>query len=247
MKTMRFICLMFVGVLLFGDIMYEMTTTTKSIMGKGKGAGLFSRAFIKGDASKTEMGEAGGPVKMITIVRLDKKLMWLLTPDKKTYTETSLPVKTASSAKEDTLAQVPEINIQKTAEKKMILNKECEKVIITMKSAGAKGGGFSLTQTMWVTKNFPAGKEIKDYNNKFMELAGVSGSGMAGKSDRSQKEFQRKINEIDGFPLEVDLDMTTEGGPMKFTMTTHSVVTKIDASSINISMFELPAGYKLTK
>jgi thymidine phosphorylase len=71
-----------------------------------------------------------------------------------------------------------------------------------------------------------------------------SKSGMMA-DKKSFEEFQNKINEIEGFPLELDLEVIVASEQMSFSMKTHSVVTKIDAKPINNKVFEIPAGYSL--
>lgn len=243
MKLYRIAILLIAVVSLYGDVMYE---ATMSNAGKGAGKSAVLRSYIKGDLSRAEMGDVSGKSNegMIVITRLDKGVVWMLNPQSKTYSELKFAdlKKLQQGAGGDTI--VPKIGIQKTAESKKVLNMQCQKVVVSAEAKSTKGG-TKYVQTMWIAKNVPGAKEITAFQKKMFEqgFGGQAGGG----GNKAMLAFQKKISELDGFPLISDLDIKVEGGPMSFDMKTHTEVTKIDTKSLSPSLFELPAGYKTNK
>ena len=112
-----------------------------------------------------------------------------------------------------------------------------------MEASGDEGSA-TFKQTMWVTKDVPGYKEIQEFQ-KHMSESGLGSSSMMGPNKKNYDEFQEKISEIEGFPLEMIMEMSMGGGVMSFTMTTRSEVTKIETKPINDKVFEIPTGYSL--
>ncbi len=246
MKLHRFILVLIFGLFLYGDVMYEMSTTTEGMMGMGCGETTMS-VFIKGDCSRTEMTSTGPMAgeQTIIITRLDKGVIWTLDTDNEQYSEMKLGEETEEvEGEEETSGTMPEITVKKTGKKKVLLGKECEEVVVSMKIEDEQGD-MSFTQIMWNTKDIPGYEEIMEFNKKMTEMGIKSSKSSMMANKKSFEEFQKKIGEIEGFPLELDMDMTMGSTGMSFSMKTHSVVTKIDAKPINNKVFEIPAGYTL--
>jgi hypothetical protein len=72
-------------------------------------------------------------------------------------------------------------------------------------------------------------------------------SSMMGGNKKTYEEFQKKTSEIEGFPLEIDMEMIMGGEGMSFSFMTHSEVTKIETTPISDKVFEIPTGYSLKK
>ncbi len=232
--------------ILYADVMYEMTSTTAGMMGMKSETHM--RVFVKGDRSFTEMtGEAptSGNVSDTRIIRLDKGVMWSIDHENKQYTEYDF--KEMAAAPEDSGGQdmeMPEVKVIKTEEKKDILKKECEQVIVSMESKG-EDGNVTFKQTMWVTKDIPGYKEIQDFQQRIIEVGLGSSSAAMGHNRKNYEDFQKKISAIEGFPLEIDMEITMAGEGMSFTMSTHSEVTKVETTPISDKVFEIPATYSL--
>ncbi len=246
MKLHRLILVFVFAAFIYADVMYEMVTTTEGMTGMDGGETMIS-IFLKGDRSRTEVlskNPMTGEMKNIYITRLDKKLIWVLDAENKQYSETKIGEEVEEEEGE-TEAVLPDIKIEKTGKKKVLLGKECEEVVISM-NVESEGNSMNFTQIMWVTSDISGYKEIKDFNDKMTEigLRSTSSASMFG-NKKSFEEFQKKINEIDGFPLEIDLDMTMGSEEMSFTIKTNSVVTKIDSKPINNKVFEIPEDYSL--
>jgi len=247
MKIHRMIVLFLFGLFLYGDVMYEMMTTTEGLMGMGGGETLIS-VFIKDDCSRTEMVMRDSMVsemKNVFITRLDKGVIWTLDMDNEQYSEMKLGEETEKvEGEEETSAAMPEITIEKTGKKKVLLGKECEEVVVSMKVEDAEGS-MNFTQTMWNTKDITEYKEITEFNKKMTEMGMKSSKSGMMADKKSFEEFQKKIDKIEGFPLELDLEVTMASEQMSFSMKTNTVVTKIDNKPINQKVFEIPAGYSL--
>ncbi|MDH4211080.1 MAG: DUF4412 domain-containing protein [candidate division WOR-3 bacterium] len=245
---MKIFCLALLSCLastLYADVMYEMTSNTEGMMGmKGE---TQMRVFVKGDRSLTEMtGEdaMAGSMSDVKIIRLDKGIIWSIDHENKEYTQYSMEEMTGEPQEsEEPEMEMPDVKVVRTGNTKKILNKDCEEVIVTMETAGDEGSA-TFKQTMWVTKDVPGYKEIQDFQ-KHMSESGLGSSRMMGANKKNYEDFQEKISEIDGFPLEIVMEMIMGGGVMSFTMTTRSEVTKIETTPINDKVFEIPAGYSL--
>jgi hypothetical protein len=230
--------------MLFADVMYEMVSTSEGMMGmKGE---TNMRVFVKGDRSLTEMtadDPRGGTMTDIKIIRLDKGVIWSIDHEKKHYKEIAIDQQeTAVDAPEEEIP-MPDLKVVRTGEKKKILNKDCEEVIVTM-DIDDDEGTTKLKQTMWVTKDIPGYKEIQDFQ-RHMGGSGSMSASMMGGNKKTFEEFQRKTSEIEGFPLEIEMEMIMGAQGMSFSFLTHSEVTKIETNPISDKVFEIPAGYSL--
>lgn len=246
MKLFFLTILLCLGSMLYADVMYEMVSTSEGMMGmKGE---TNMRIFVKGDRSLTEMtadDPRGGAMTDTKIIRLDKGVIWSIDHDKKEYSESRIAATQEMPEEREEEIPMPDVNVVRTGETKKILNKDCEKVIVTM-DIDDDAGTTKLKQAIWVTKDFPGYKEIQDFQ-KHMTGSGSMSSSMMGGNRKTYEEFQKKTSEIEGFPLEIDMEMTMGAEGMSFSFLTHSEVTKIETKPISDNIFEIPAGYSLKK
>lgn len=248
MKLLRLVPLLCFTCFLFGDVMYEMVSTSEGMMGmKGE---TNMRIFVKGDRSLTEMtaeSPMAGTMTDTKIIRLDKGVIWSLDHENKEYTEHSLTdMAEESETSEGQEMPPPNFKVVRTGEKKKILNKDCDEVIVTM-DVDSEEGTMTLKQTMWVTTQVPGYKEIQQFQQQMSGSDFTSSSAMMGGNKKSYEDFQKQISEIEGFPLEITMEMTMGAEGMSFSFVTHSEVTKIETKPINDKVFEIPAGYSLSK
>jgi len=247
MKIYQLVLIFAIGVFLYGDVMYEMTMTSESPMGNNEET--MWRVFIKGDYSRTETiakSSMAGEMNVITITRLDKGVIWTLDPKSEQYIETKLGLGN-NLEYEEAEEIIPDIKIEKTQRTKKILKKDCEEVIISMKTKSDEGC-LNFVQTMWVSKDIPGYKEINDFNKKLEEQSIASfTSGSMGGNKKFLKELQTKISKIEGFPLETTTDMSMGTEEMAFTIKTQTIITKINTAPIQQKVFEIPKGYTLKK
>ena len=233
----------------YGDVMYEMVSTSEGMMGmKGE---TNMRIFVKGDRSLTEMtadDPMGGSMTDIKIIRLDKGVIWSIDHEKKEYTEMSITATQAMTgeSQEESEEDIPTPNLKvvRTGETKKILNKDCEQVIVTMDVEDADGA-MAFKQTMWVAKDIAGYEEIRNFQEQMSGQDFAASSAMMGANKKHYEDFQKEISEIEGFPLEIDMEMIVGAEGMSFSFLTHSEVTKIETKPINNKVFEIPAGYSL--
>jgi len=250
MRLYRFTLMFIWCVSLFGDVMYEMVTTTEGMMGMAGGETKTS-VYIKDDYQRTEMvseDQMKGEMKTILITRFDKGVIWTLDPENKEYSEIKfdegLGAEKAKEGEEEREFATPEINVERTGKKKVLLNKECEEVIVSMKVADDEGS-MDFTQAMWVTKDIEGYEEINDFSKKMTDLGLASTSLGMMRDQKSAEEFQKKIQDIGGFPLEFIMEIAMGTEEMQFSMKMHTMVTKIDKKPISQKLFEIPEGYTL--
>jgi len=244
-KTAGLFLIIFV-VLSYGDVVYEMSTVTRGMMGMGDSNSNI-RVFIKGDMSRTEITPIDTAIHGVpdaVIMRLDKGVIWVLDDEHKEYSETVIneTADIPASAGDSEAVKLPEIKVEKTGKKKVILQKECEEVTLSM-SLDADGGDLSLTQTLWVTTDVPGYEELSCFTEKVTALGVTMSSSSLTADKKAYHAFQQKLNEIEGFPLETDISMSM--GSVTFSVT--NTITKIDTISIHPRVFEIPAGYTLKK
>src|SRR4030043_275407 len=240
LKLFPVILLSFIS-LTYADVMYEMKTDYEGML-KITGGQMTIQIFVKGDKSRASISidNNGEITNSVTIIRFDLNKFWLLDEEKKEYEEIflndSVPVNAI-----DTLT-MPEITVNKTSDKKKILDLECEKVIVSMQDT-TEGSFLNFAETLWVSSEVPGYEELKNFTNKLTEhglrLASTSTDG----NEKALGEFQKKINEIDGFPLEFSLDVQVGIEDMSFSMSSLSQVTKLEEVPIHDRVFELPEGY----
>jgi hypothetical protein len=221
--------------------MYEMVSTSEGMKGETN-----MRIFVKGDRSLTEMtaeSPMAGTMTDIKIIRLDKGVMWSLDHEKKEYTEHSLTDMAEDPQTGEEQEMPPHtFEVVRTGKTKKILNKDCEEVIVTMDVEGEEGT-MALKQTMWVTTDVAGYKEIQKFQQQMSESDFTSSSAMMGGNKKSYEDFKQKISEIEGFPLEITMEMTMGAEGMSFSFVTRSEVTKIETKPINDKVFEIPTGY----
>jgi hypothetical protein len=243
MRTL--VLLMLLSVVLYGDVVYEVITTTEGLTGAEitESSTIF---YIKGECRRKEStmkNPMTGEETVITITRLDKHVIWTLDMEHQQYTEIQLTETALSEEKnkDREKPKLPEIIIEKTGQEKEILNKLCEGVIISMKLL-TEDDNLTVTQTMWVSQDIESYEEIKGFNEKFSSL----NSGQIGvwtETDmESFKKFQKNIEEIEGFPLELSLDIHMGNLVIK----SHSIVTRIETIPIHEKVFEIPEDFVLS-
>lgn len=186
-------------------------------------------------------GDRGGTVM---IVRLDKELIWMINPEKKTYSEITFDElqqmvekgKERMAAMKARMKEMPEeqrkmmekmtggmdepIDVKKSDETKKIAGHECTKL------TAFRGGEPFMT--MWIAKDVKEFKSLMaDWKESSERLSSIGSSFMKGIGDIYKN--------IEGFPMETSLSM------MGHNLTT--TVTSIEVKWMPPSVFEIPDGY----
>jgi hypothetical protein len=237
----KFFLLGLLSFFIYADVMYEMETTTKGMAGMADGITI-TRNFIKGEWMRTEIKSENnllGSIEKIIITRLDKGVIWLLDKEKKEYIEMPINLD-AIRTFSDSFKTLPEIKIEKMDETKTILKIECKKYQISAE-INSPEGSFNLRHTLWVGKNFPGYNDIMAFNNKMQ--GSIGDIDIPGIDNKVLKEVKKKVSEIDGFPMEMELiiNMGEEGMEIRST----STITKISTVPISDRVFDIPEGYNL--
>lgn len=157
-----------------------------------------------------------------TIFRFDKNIVWLLQPSKKEYMEVTMEQMQASAEMGMSMLKKNDQNkftFKKTNEKKTINNWKCYKVV--SKSP-------TMTQTIWLTKDLPFGKEI--YYKYFKHMPKM----------KEMADMIYNNKEVEGFPVLTEMEMNVMGMQVKSS----SELLKINKTDMKPSLFELPRDYK---
>jgi len=230
---------LFIFIVIYGDVMYEMETKSTGIMGLGDNV-ITIRNFIKSDRMRTEMKPQSSGINNGTfsaIIRLDKDVAWLLNPENKEYVE--IPLEESVEKNSDS-SVIPEFNIEKLEGTKEILNIKCEKYFVSIK-INSEDEKIEITQTMWMGREFPGYYEIKGLSSKIQERMGEKG--LIGIDNKLFRDLQKRISEIDGFPLEMEMHVKLESDDTKIELKSTSAIKKITTVPISDKVFEIPEGY----
>ncbi len=230
---------------IFGDVMYEMETTSQGLIEMGQSTTTLIRNFIKGDFMRTEIQIKDpilGDIERITIIRLDKGVAWVIDNEHKEYAEFSLKNDSVEGQTTETPENLPEIKVEKLEETKKILGVECDKYIVSL-IFKLDNDTIEMTQTMWLGKDFAGYDEIMSFNKKM--LSNINSTSLPGVDNKLIREFQKHISEIDGFPLELQLNLNTQNKETDISMQTKSTIKKISTVPISNRVFEIPEGYQL--
>lgn len=240
----RIFILIFFITNIFSDVMYEMERTSQGFTLMGEET-THIRNFIKGDLMRTEIKMKHpilGKIERITIVRLDKGIVWILDNEHKEYSE--FPLKSDST--EIQTAKIPEIlpaiKIEKLKESKEILKINCDKYTVSL-TYKSDNDTIEMLQTIWLGKDFVGYDEIMGFNKKMLNT--INFPSVPGIDNIIIKEFQKSISEIEGFPLELELNLKMQNQELDISLLTRNIVKKISTVPISNKVFEIPEGYQL--
>lgn len=226
---------------------WEQQTVRKSTMPmQPKEAKEIEKTFYKSGKMKMLNQTTG----RTTIFRFDKELVWTVDEKKKTYEEMTFAQmqqgmdQMKSEMKKEMKNMSPE---ERKMMEKMMGNKaggmfgEEQKFDITVKRSGKTKSilGYNCEQIflklnedpmmeMWVTDKFNIGNEFLEVYQKMGFMKG---------------NFSDEAKQIKGIPLLTKMSMDMGMGKMD----SESQVTKIVATSVSDSEFDVPSGYKKQK
>ncbi|MEO0184365.1 MAG: DUF4412 domain-containing protein [candidate division WOR-3 bacterium] len=228
---------------IFADVMYEMETSSEGYMGMGEDT-ILVRTFVKGDRMRTEIKTKNsllGEMEQCIITRLDRGVAWILDKDRKEFSEIPLSADSGLSVSEEIGDSMPEIKIEKTDETKQILDILCEKYILMMK-INSDNEDLEIKQIMWLGKDFCGYDEIMMFKQKM--LSSIAEPTIVGFNGKSIQELRKKISDFDGFPMEIEINLTMQNQGLNMAFKTTSVVKKITTVPISDRVFEIPENYK---
>jgi hypothetical protein len=228
---------------LFGDLMYETTLLTDN----PTGTEITARNFYKVDRSRIEnciRNSSGASASVIVITRLDQKVIWVLDPQRKTYTEQRLLDTLMSGEVSKPSSPKPEIAIQKTGQTQKIIDRSCEEVTCAMNTV-AEPESISVNQTLWLAADIPGYQDLFEYNMKMRE-AGISPwYGIKTFDEPWFRHFLDQVSNIYGFPMSWTMTARYNSTANRYSIKIDYSVTKYACAPIMDNVFEIPANYLL--
>lgn len=184
-----------------------------------------AKIWVGANAVRRDEGEAS------TILRLDRKKVYLIDHTQKVYSEIDLPVslqKLAPAGGEAAVAQLAknmELNAQVTpgSETRKIGSWNARRVDVAIRSAM----GMTIDTTMWVSKDL-------DVYQPLNQLASTVASLQPGAA-----AWARQLEQLDGFPVLQESNVSVVGTHFKTREELVSAATR-DAPA---GIYEPPAGY----
>ncbi len=168
---------------------------------------------------------------MTLIVDLDKKIVFMVNNEGKTYMEMEIPVDFSKyiPAEAAQMAQMmlnTSVTIQSTGETKTINNWKCEGYDVDMDMMMMK-----MKTKVWVTKDVPF--DWKTFMNKmFLEMSKVT--------MRLNDQSIQELSKIDGFWIKSETTINMMGSDMN----TYQEVVEISQKAAPAGIYAVPEGYK---
>ncbi len=225
------------------DVVVKEKTVSEGLGGFGDGT-TNRTLIVAGDKSRSEdeftytgrlktfVGKK--PRTSVSIIRLDRELIWNVEPEKKQYTELTFARMRAmmeqGAAEMDKAAaeQPPQdaemtftVDVRRTGAKQAVNGFPAEQVVITCTGKpkspqqGAEAGEIRLVMDQWLTKAAPGADELMAFYRRFSEKLGLdmTMSGISPMARRmygnAMKEMASKLKGLEGWP--VKSTFTVEG------------------------------------
>jgi hypothetical protein len=216
-----FLCLV-VSPLAYGDIYWESEQVTKGVEGQQDGTTLV-KTYFTANAIRTETGD------LTTIMDLNAMMMYQLDPTTKTYTQMKMDQlampgmdeKQAQAVQEMMKEMMKDLKITPTNETKKIAGYTCQKYTLTV---------MMTTTDYWLSQEVKEYAEMKAISSKMIEA-------FARNPMLKQMNIMGMINQLDGFPVQTVIQV------MDGTIT--NTLKRIEKTTVNQSLFKVPAGYTL--
>ena len=214
-RILLIILVLFSG--LFAQSFYmEQETSSSGVMGMGGGTSVqkfwYTKDKIRIESPKNDQ---------VTILRFDIEKVYLIKPQKKTYSEMTLDeFRQLAKMGMAMLKQAGgKVTVRKTGETKTINGYKCYAVEVD--NSGMK-------QKMWFSKDLKIGKDLYfEYMKKMPEVAEAA-------------ELIYKDQEIEGIPVLTETEISIMGNTIKST----TKLLKIEKMNPPAKLFELPSGLK---
>ncbi|MFZ3073334.1 MAG: DUF4412 domain-containing protein [Thermodesulfobacteriota bacterium] len=154
---------------------------------------MVGKVYHSGQKQRKEMDTEGS--KMITIVRLDKKVVWMLMPESKTYMESKI-----TDGKKDGKDEKMDFKMETEVMGEETINgmKTTKRKTVFTASDGSKFGGFSwVTKEGIVVKQYAVGKTDGDKFSMKTELKNLK----IGKQDPKLFEMPAGYQKMSAFVM----------------------------------------------
>jgi hypothetical protein len=215
--------LLIVPMIANADLTIKEKTYTKAFMGMWTSEGT-EITYLKGDKMRTEsdVERKGMPVAQgmeeaapgVTIIRLDKGIVWHVNMDDETYMETALGGEVTEEGEKPTDFQfkVKGMKIDKTGETKEIIGHKCEGVAAEV-TFETTAGEETITQPVnllfWMTKKTKGLEEMRKFWEQMIEMSQGQEQGLP--MGDAMKELWEKMEELKGVPLGMEMTISRGG------------------------------------
>lgn len=170
-----------------------------------------------------------------TIIRLDKKKIYILDHNQKTYSEINLPIdlEKALSPKAQKMLDMMEItsSVTDTGETRQIKNWEAHKYVVNI-SATMMGMDMPIKMEIWSSKETGVNLDVyKKFSDELLSLNPFT------------KNLVEEFKKIKGYPVLTQTSMKMMGSEM----TTCEEVISVEEKESPSGIYQLPQGYQKTE
>lgn len=177
------ICMLVVPILASADLTIKEKTYVRAFMGVWTSEGS-EVTYIKGDMMRSEsetetagMGSERGmknPPPAVTIIRLDKGLVWHVNTLDKTYMESPFEPVPGSDGEDLSGVGLKDVTVEKTGETREVMGKMCDgvKAVITFETEGDEGPVEQTVDVMfWMTSEVKSLAEMRGFWETMIETS----------------------------------------------------------------------------
>jgi hypothetical protein len=218
------VCILTIPVVGEADLVIEEKIETSGFMGMWSSQGT-EITYIKGDKIRNEsrvkakgmmqgmMADESEPT--VSIIRLDKGIMWFIDDTEGTYHELPLKGEESAAKREGVDVGVKDLKVTETGEKKEIVGYECEGVNVEM-TFETTAEGETISQTaetlLWMASKAKGLDEMRNLWERMLDVAQTTQQGFPVRD--ALEEVWKKMEETGGIPLGMEITMA---GPMGMT------------------------------
>ena len=231
MKAYKIAALAVIALFLAATVSAEVVIDQKvTINTMGMEQKVTATSYFGADKSRTDMEMQGGYAaamgggKTVTIMRLDKGVIWTLMTGMKKYSETPLSavaeMQKNPPAKADQGGLTWKTDLEKLGSSE-INGFKCEGIKITAQGTDAKNPENNMTLTLeeWFASEYNGSDILDEFAKKASEAYGFNPlqqnemlSAMSGQIGFDMADISAKLKEMKGFPIKMAVT-TTKAGP----------------------------------
>ncbi len=211
------ICILVVPILASADLTIREKTHIRAFMGVWVSEGS-EVTYIKGDmmrseseTEKTGVGARRGvedPPAAVTIVRLDKGLVWHVNTLDKTYMESPLEAVPESDGKELYKFGLKDLTVENTGETREVMGKTCDgvKAAIIFETEGNEGPVVQTVDVMfWMTSEVKSLAKMRRFWETMIEM--TQGHRESIPLGDAMEQLWEKVGKDGKVPLAMDLSI----------------------------------------
>jgi hypothetical protein len=217
--ALMLICMLVVPVLASADLTIEEKTSVRGFMGIWGSEGT-EVTYIKGDMMRSEsdtqkmgMGSHRGmenPPPAVTIIRMDKGLIWYVNTLDKTYMESPFEPLPETDEENAPGFGVVDVTVEETSETKEVMGKTCDgvKAAITFETQGSEGLVSETVDVMfWMNSEVKSLAEMREFWENMVEMS-QSQKQKVPMGDVMEQLWE-KVGKDGKVPLAMDMSVTS--------------------------------------